>query len=284
MKGMQAVSARRVAYYPDKYVKEGFWSSWRDMAVGLVRSRELIWRLFLRDFNARYRQSLLGAAWAVAMPLVTVGMFVYLNNSGVLRVGDTGMPYPVFALIGITVYGLFSGGVTACSNSLTLAEAMVAKINFPKVGLVIAAFGQVLVDFLVRVGLLAVVLALFGVAPSGHAWLLPLVLAPFILLTLGLGMMLSLVSAIVRDVSNLVAIGTMFLLFLTPVMYPMDASSPLVIWNPVSHFIIGCRELIIRGHLTQPGGLALAASGSLLIFLVAWRLFYLAETKVTERI
>ena len=195
----------KTIYEPDKFIKMGFSESWKEMAINLFRSRELIWRLFLRDFNARYRQSLLGVAWALLNPIITVGIFVFLNRSGILNIGNTVVPYPVFALIGMSLYGIFSTGLSASSNSIVGAGSMVVKINFPKISLVIAALGQAIAEFIVRLVLIAILLVIYGVAPSWTSVLLPLVLLPLMLLTLGFGLILSLMAGIFRDVIYIVS-------------------------------------------------------------------------------
>ena len=80
-------------------------------------------------------------------PIITVGIFVFLNRAGILNIGETSVPYPIFALMGISIYGIFSTGLSVCSNSIIGAGSMVVKINFPKISLVIASMGQSLVDF-----------------------------------------------------------------------------------------------------------------------------------------
>ena len=148
----------KTVYEPDKFIKMGFSESWKEMAISLFRSRELIWRLFLRDFSAKYRQSLLGILWALLNPIITVGIFVFLNRAGILNIGETSVPYPIFALTGLSIYGIFSTGLSVCSNSIIGAGSMVVKINFPKISLVIASMGQSLVDFLVRLLLITLLL------------------------------------------------------------------------------------------------------------------------------
>ena len=272
-------------YFPDRRIRIGFLVSWKEMFFEVFQSRELIWRLFLRDFSAKYRQSFLGVAWVVIMPFITIGVFVYLNRSGILNIRETGTPYVVFALIGITIYNLFSNGLTTCTNSIVSAGRMVTKINFPKISLVMAAFGQALVELAVRLVLLAIVFILYGVTPSWIGLVLfPFSMVPLMLLTLGLGMVLGLATAVIRDVANVVSVGTMFLMFLTPVVYPIPAESMLSVWNPLSHFVVGGREVLLQGSVSNIEGLALASGFSLLVFFVAWRLFYLAETKIAERI
>ncbi|NIT28918.1 MAG: ABC transporter permease [Candidatus Aminicenantes bacterium] len=271
-------------YYPDKAVALGFTVSWKEMVLNLLKSRELIWRFFIREFQVKYRQSFLGISWAIIMPLLTVGFLVLLRKSRVFNMPDSGMPYFVFALIGISVFGLFSSGLTGCANSLVSSGQMVSKINFPKISLVVAAFGQAVVDLLVRFGFLLIVLIIFGIFPSWKIIFLPLIILPLGILTLGLGLVFSILTGIFRDVSNVLSIGTLFLLFLSPVLYPVPLDSWMSVWNPLSHFIVSSRELIINGHISNLNGLLFSSLLSFGVFLVAWRIFYLMESKVAEKL
>lgn len=257
------------------------------MALSLFRSRELIWRLFLRDFSARYRQSLLGVLWAILNPVITVGIFVFLNRSGILNIGQTSVPYPVFALIGIAVYGIFSTGLSLCSNSIVGAGSMVVKINFPKASLVIASMGQAIVEFIVRLALIIILMIIYGVVPMWTSVLFPFALFPIILLTLGVGFFLSLLAGVLRDVVQFVSFLTTLLLFLVPVLYPppqIGMLSTLNKLNPLSHLIIGCRDIMISGDLSNPIGFILSSIFSVVIFLISWMIFYISEPRIAERV
>ena len=275
---------KQIVYYPNMNVRAGLAESFIKMASELVRSRELILRLFLRDFRAKYKQSFLGVSWAVIMPFITIAVFVYLKSTGIVTFRVTEMPYIVFALIGISTYGIFSGGLLACSTSIVSVGKMVKKINFPKISLVFAAFGQVFVDFMVRLILIVLACLLLDVTPSWKSVFFPLVLLPLILLTLGLGLLLSILTAIARDTQNILSIFTMFIMFLTPVVYPISDSNPLRIWNPLSHFVVSARELIVMGTVSNVRGLLFASAFALFVFAVSWRVFYIAEIRIAERI
>lgn len=276
-----------VVYSSDRLIQIGFLRLWREMFLSLFLSRELIWRLFLRDFSAKYRQTLLGVLWAVLNPIIVVGIFLFLNKSGILNIEETTVPYPVYALIGISIYSLFSTGLSVTANSIIGAGPMVVKVNFPKISLVISSFGQALAEFAVRIVLLAAVFVIFGVAPKWTMVLLPLAIVPIILFTLGIGFFLSLLTGIFRDTPNITALFTTLLLFLTPILYPSPKTGIFVIlnaWNPLSHLIIGCRDLILLGGISNVFGFLWSSVFTIILFLAAWRVFYLAETRIAERI
>lgn len=278
---------KNTLYCPDRFLKMGFFWVWRDMFQNFLKSRGLIWRLFLRDFSARYRQSLFGILWAVLNPVITVGIFVYLNKTGVFHLGSTDVPYPVFAIVGLTVWTLFSTGLSACSNSIVSAGAMVTKINFPKSSLVISSTGQAVVEFMVRIVLAVIVFFIYKVTPAWTAVFLPLAAVPVFLITLGMGFFLSLLTGVFRDTANIVTLLTTFLLFLVPVLYPAPESGLFVAvnkWNPLSHLIIACRDIVFLGEFSNPAGFWGSTLFSLLIFVFFWRLFHIVEHKIAERI
>jgi len=262
-------------------------SVWREMLSELIRSRELTWRLFMRDFSARYRQSVLGVLWALILPLMGVGTFVFLNRSGLLNVGDTNVPYPVYALLGLTVWQVFTGGLTVCSNAIVAGGSMVVKINFPKETLVIAAMGQVIFEVLVRLVLLAIVMVIFRVTPKWTVVFFPFTLLPLIVLTLGLGFFLSLLAGLLRDVANVITLATTFLMFLTPVVYPVPETGPFVALmavNPLAWLVTASRDMVFTGYLTDPVGFAWASALAVFFFLFAWRVFHLVEPRMAERV
>ena len=265
----------------------GFGAVWKEMVTELIWNRELIWRLFLRDFRVKYKQSLLGFAWVILNPLIAVGVFVFLRQTGVFHSGSTGVPYVAYAIMGLTIWQVFSVGLTTCSNSIVSAGAMVGKINFPKKCLVIASMGQAIVELVVRLVLTGVVFLLVGVTPSWKIIFLPFALLPVILFTLGIGFFVALLAGLFRDTANIVTLLTTFLLFLLPVLYPTPASGLYHMFNrfnPLSHFITGPRDMVLYGSFTSPEGFWWSCVISVLLFLLSWRVFHLVETKLPERI
>lgn len=281
------MKADTVVYTPNRIASLGFWGGWKEMLTSLFRSRELIWRLFLRDFSAKYRQSVLGVAWAVLNPILIVSVFIFLNRSGILSISDTKVPYPIFSLIGISLYNVFSTGLAAASGSIVGAGTMVVKINFPKISLVISSIGQALLELAIRLILVLIVFAVYRIAPPWGALLFPLSLIPLLLMTLGFGILLSLLTGVFRDTVHVVSLVTTFLLFVTPVLYPPPTTGLFVnlnTWNPVSHLVVGCRDILITGRLSNGTGFMWASVFSVILFLFCWRVFYIAETRIAERI
>ncbi|MDP1808316.1 MAG: ABC transporter permease [Actinomycetota bacterium] len=278
---------KTTVYESDRALKISIVVQFQEMIGDLGSSRELIWRLFLREFTSRYKQSFLGLIWVIINPLATVGVFVYLSSAGILKIGDTGVPYVVYAVVGLTIWNLFASCVSACSGSVASAGAMIGKINFPKVSLVIAAALQSIVEFLVRLSLTLAVFILFGVVPSWKIIFLPLVLVPLFLMALGLGLFLALATVLIRDVSYVVSLATNFMMFLIPILYPplkTGIIAKITTWNPFAQLIMAPRDLVLYGTFSNTTGWLWSTLLAVASFLFFWRVFHMAETKIAERI
>src|SRR5674476_1473978 len=190
-------------YEPDNSLKKGYRSLFSEIFSELNKSRWLIFQLFKKDFVALYKQSFIGVLWAIVLPLVAVGTFIVLSGAGVFNVGALSVPYPIYAILGTALWGLFSTGLVASSNSIVAAGPMITTINFSKKSLVIASMGQALLAFFIQLCLVLALLVYYQVTPSPAILLIPLLIVPVVLFTLGLGFVLSLVNGIVRDVANL---------------------------------------------------------------------------------
>jgi lipopolysaccharide transport system permease protein len=279
-------NTQEVVYTPDAHLGFG-WHVWQEMAREFIQGRELMWRLFLRDLSARYRQSVFGYVWAVLPAIVATITFTYLKGSGTLPIGETNIPYPAYVLLGMSVWQLFATGLTRTTQSLVQARDIITKINFARETLVIAAFGESIFNFLIRIVLIGAVFAWYRVVPAWTIIFVPFVLIPLALMTVGFGFILSLANAVFRDIGNSLTLVMTFAMFLTPVVYPPPTQWPKILinyLNPVSPFIIATRDLITKGTLSQPNGLLWVSVFSLLVFLVAWRIFHLAMSRIAERV
>jgi len=274
-------------YEPDNSLKKGYLFIFSEIFSEVKKNRWLIYQLFKRDFLTIYKQSFIGILWAFIIPLVSVGTFIVLNRSGVFTVGDINVSYPIYAMLGIAFWQLFSTGLVASSNSLVKAGSMIAKINFSKKALVIASTGQSIVSFLIQFVLVAILFVFYGVAPSIAILLVPIVMVPIMLLTLGLGFILSLLNGVVRDVGNLLSILMTFLMFLTPVLYARPTTgilAQITTYNPLYYLVSVPRELILMGTISEWKGFLISSIISVIIFMVCLVAFHLTETRVAERI
>ena len=259
------------------------WRVWATIFEDLLSSHELIWRLVVRDISARYRQSILGYAWAMLPTIATVTIFAFLTSSRTIPVGETPMPYVAYALWSIGVWQLFASCLVNCTNSLVNAGSLVSKVKFPKEALVIAALGQPLIDFLIRLVPVALVFTWYGIALNWQAVFIPFILVPAILLALGLGFLLSIANLVLRDIGNALGVILTFGIFLAPVLYPPTTTWPsnlINLLNPFNPILISSQDLIVYGTLSMPEGFLFSCLFSVLVLLIGWRLFRIAMPRV----
>jgi len=274
-------------YEPNHMMRSGI-RIWPEMFHELFEFRGLIWRLILRDITARYKQSVLGILWAFLAPLTMMLVFVWVKDKNILPIKNTLMPYAAFVFSGQMIWTLFSQGIISSVNSLSSAGNLLTKINFPREVLILSVVGQTIFDFLIRIPLLFIIFAWVGFVPKLSIIFIPFILLPLLFLILGLGLIVALLNAVVRDVASALGIVMNLALFATPVIYPPPASWPFSFLvntvNPVSSFITASRDLITSNTLTDPLNYFVSSILSLLIFFIGWRLFHLAEPKIAERV
>lgn len=275
-----------VVYEPNNYLKAGLIHLYGQMFSDLLKSRELGYRLFLRDFSARYRQSLLGVLWVIVIPLFTVAIFVAINRAGVLRTRDTGVPYPVFALFGITVWSLFTGLTSSISGVVGSSGGLITKINFPRIALLYSPVLISFVDFIVRFFLLCIIMVAGRVLPNAGALLFPLALLPLIVLSIGAGMVLSIVGALFKDIANFITMFLTIAMLITPVVYILPPDSFLMrlnFYNPLFYLIDVPRTLLFSGTWSHPAGFSLSSAISVAAFFLGWRFYQLAMGRIVEK-
>jgi len=274
-------------YEPDNSLKKGYLSIFREIYDEFIKNKWLTYQLFKRDFFALYKQSFIGVLWAFIIPLVSVGTFIILNRSGIFSIGDINVPYPIYAILGMAFWQLFSTGLITSSNSLVKAGSMIAKINFSKKSLVIASAGQSIVSFLIQLTLVIILFIYYKIAPSTAILLIPLFMIPIMLLTFGLGFIFSLLNGIVRDIGNILSILMTFLMFLTPILYAKPSTGILARitnYNPLYYLTSVPRELVLTGAVLEWKGFLISSVISIFIFIICLIIFHLTETRVTERI
>jgi len=274
-------------YSSENIYKQGMVSIFRNMIANIFENKELIWQLFLRDFKARYKQSLLGWVWIFLMPFITMGTFLLLNISGVIKIGEIPVPYPIFGLLGFSLWQIFSNGWAVLTRSITGASVLVTHINFPKEVLIFSSIGQVIVDFLIRLILVLVVYLIYGLLPTVWILLLPLYLLPLILITLGLGFFTTILNVVIRDTIHFISVGMSFFLFLMPIMYTIPEKGILAQFNKFNPFfflINTPRSLIISGYTEFWLEFVISSLLAIIIFVFGWLIFYVVQPKLVERI
>ncbi len=237
--------------------------------------RELLYFLTWRDIKVRYKQTVLGAAWAIIQPFFMMVVFS-LFFGYLARVPSDGIPYPVFAYCALLPWQLFAHALTESSNSLVANERLITKVYFPRLIVPISAVLGGLLDFAIAFVILILMMAYYGVRPTWAIVTLPAFLLLAIVTALGVGLWLSALNVKYRDVRYTISFLIQFWLFATPVAY----SSSLVParWralyglNPMAGVVEGFRWALL-GKSEGPGAL-LAVSVAVVILILIGGLYY----------
>ena len=258
----------------------------KEMFTDLFASRELAWRLFVRDFSARYRQSFLGYIWAFLPPIVSTFTFVLLNRSGVLKTGETSLPYPAYVMIGTLLWQVFADSIQSPIRTVTAAKSMLAKINFPREAILLSGVLEVVVNFLIRLVLLAAIFIYFKIIPPVT---MPLALiAIFAILCLGfmIGIILTPIGLLYTDINHVLTMALSFLMLFTPVVYSPPSTGMLSIItkiNPVSPLIVTAREWLAVGNSSQLLPALCVFIATMILLFTGWILYRLAMPILVER-
>lgn len=248
----------------------------------LSQYKDLFYFLTWRDIKVRYKQTVVGVAWAVFQPLITMIIFsLFFGNFA--KIPSDNIPYPIFVYIGLLYWTLFSQSLTTASNSLVGNEQIIKKIYFPKILLPASAIFVSVIDFLVAAVLLIGMMLYYHFTPTvlGLLWLLVFMVVTYIA-SFGLGLLLAAVKVKFRDVQYVLPFFIQLLLFLTPVIYPTSLLSSQNQWfiflNPMSGIIENARQTLLNlGEVNwQSLGIALGVS---VIFLIVGLVYF----RKTER-
>jgi len=276
---------KETVYTPDSELLH-FGALLRSMGRDLLASRELAWRLLVRNISAQYRQSLLGYAWAFVPPIFTSLIWIFLQSQKVLGVGDTGMPYIVFVITGTVLWQTFVEALNSPLQMVNESKSMLSKINFPREALLLAGVGQVLFNFMIRALLLVAVMLWFQISPQ-LTWLLaPLGVAALILLGISLGLLLTPLGMLYQDVGRGLGFLTAAWFFLTPVIYPVPKASfaaTLIELNPVTPLLVTTRDWLITGSASLLPAFLWVLGISLLLLLLGWIQYRIAMPHLIAR-
>ena len=274
-----------VVYTPESKLKHPI-QLFREMGRDLLASRELAWRLMVRDISAQYRQSFLGILWAFVPAIVMALGFTYASNAQLINVGKTDLPYPAYVMFSTVLWQTFVEALNGPIQAVNHAKPILAKINFPREALTLGKLGEVFFNFGIKLVLVVALFILFRMPVSAAVVLAPLALVHLVLFGTAIGLFLSPLGALYQDVSRglTVFIGIWF--FLTPVVYPVPTEgtlSWLVRLNPVTPLLVTTRDLATTGVVTNPLGFWLASLVTFVALGLAWLVYRVTMPIIIER-
>ena len=244
--------------------------------------RELLYFLTWRDIKVRYKQTVLGIAWAVLQPFLLMVVFsVFFGR--LAKVPSDGFPYPLFTFCGLLPWQLFAHALTESSNSLVANERLITKVYFPRLVIPLSAVLTGLVDFIFAFLVLLGMMIHYGVMATSVLWTLPLFILLAVATALGVGLWLSALNVQYRDVRYTIPLITQCWLFLSPVAYPSSiVPEPwrlLYGVNPMAGVIEGFRWALLGK--ADPPGTMLAVSVMVTVLLLIGGLFYFRRMEKT---
>lgn len=252
----------------------------------LWQYRELIFILAWRDVKVRYKQTLLGAAWAVLQPALMMIVFTIFFGR-LAHVSSGGIDYSVFVYAGLLPWTFFATAITSAGNSVVGSERLITKVYFPRLAVPLASVGAALVDSLIACGLLFVLMLWHGIVPGVSLLLAPLFMALILLAAVGVGTLMAALNVAYRDFRYVIPFLTQFWMFATPTVYMQpdrDASGVLQLFltlNPMTSLIAAFRAAVL-GEPIAWGPVALTAGLSALLFLAGCLYFRRVEDSFAD--
>ena len=232
--------------------------------------RELLYFLAWRDVKVRYKQTLLGAAWAILQPLLTMIVFTLLFGQ-LAGIKSEGIPYPIFAYGGLLIWTFFSNSVTNSGNSLVGSSNLITKIYFPRMIIPAAAIGAGLVDFFLAFLIQIVLMVYYGVRVTWAITMLPVLVIMATLLALGVGMWLSALNVKYRDIRYAIPFLIQLWMFASPIIYPVSMLPAKWQWilalNPLTGIIQNVRIALFGNQPFQWKSLGISFVITVLVLL-----------------
>jgi lipopolysaccharide transport system permease protein len=250
---------------------------WVSLKLGeLWEYRELLYFLIWRDIKVRYKQTVLGASWAIIQPLFTMVVFsLFFGQLG--KMPSDGIPYPIFSFAALVPWTFFANGLGQSSNSLVGSSNLITKVYFPRLVVPLSAVLSGVVDFLIAFVVLLGMMLLFGIVPTLNVVWLPLFFLLALITSLGVGLWFSALNVEFRDVRYVITFVTQLWLFATPIAYPSsmlpEPWRTIYGLNPMAGVVEGFRWALL-GTNSAPGPIIAVSSVMALVILVTGAFYF----------
>lgn len=224
----------------------------REICSEIIAFRGLIWILFLRDLKAQFRESYFGYIWLFLPPLLTTGVWLFLNSQKVMVVAETNIPYPLFVIIGSVVWQTFVKLIQAPMAAFDQGRPVFMKLKVPPMAFIAAGTGRALFEFAIYAAVLIPVFIVFKTMPPWTVILLPLAVLSMVSMGTVIGLLLAPLGSLYADLKIAVPIVLGFLMYMAPVVYPPPQSGfagVVVAYNPMTPILMCIRDLLTTGTL-----------------------------------
>jgi lipopolysaccharide transport system permease protein len=249
--------------------------------------RELLYFFVWRDVKVRYKQTVIGVAWVILQPLMTMGVFTIFFGK-FAKLPSSGLPYPVFYFAALVPWAYFAQALSNCTNIVVANQHVITKVYFPRLILPLAAVCSGVVDLAIGFVVMIILTLSFGIHPPVTVVLLPGFMILAVLTALGVGLWTSALNALYRDVASIIPFVVQFWMLASPVAYPSSLVPARWRWlyglNPMAGVIDGFRWAL-TGHGSAPGPQMAVSAAVVLVVLVGGLLFFQrVEGTVADRV
>ena len=250
--------------------------------------RELVYFITWRNLKVRYKQTALGAAWAILQPFLTMVVFsIFFGN--LAKVPSDGVPYPIFSYTALLPWTLFAKALTDASHSLVQSSHMITKVYVPRLILPLASIRAGLVDFALAFLVLFAMMLYYGIYPTVVIWTLPLFVLLAMITALGVGFWLSAMNVLYRDIGYVLPFLTQFWMTLTPIAYPASLVPEkwrlIYALNPMTGVVEGFRWALLGSSASAPTGILAVSTGiSILILITGLYYFRRMERRFADMV
>jgi lipopolysaccharide transport system permease protein len=258
---------------------------WRTLDLKeLWAYRELLWVLTARDVKVRYKQTVLGFAWAIIQPVMLMIVFSIFFGR-LAEIPSDGYPYPIFVYAALLPWTFFANAISTSGNSLVGSAQLVSKVYFPRLIIPLASVGAGLVDFAISACVLLLLMIWYGVGWSVNLLLAPFLVAGVVFTALGVGTFLSALTVAYRDFRYVIPFMVQFWMFATPVVYPASLIPAdwrwLLYLNPMAGLIEGFRSAFL-GSPIDVAALLVSLTIAALLFFVGVAYFERVERRFAD--
>ncbi|HWQ49979.1 MAG TPA: ABC transporter permease [Methanosarcina sp.] len=246
----------------------------------LKEYRELLFFLALREIKIRYKQTMMGASWALLQPFFTMIIFTLIFGR-LAQIPSDGVPYPIFSYSGLLLWTYFSNALSQSSNSLVDNASLLSKVYMPRIFIPTAPCLSGLLDYVIAMSILAVMMVYYRFMPGISILLLPFIILLTFMLVSGIGYWLSSICVKYRDVKYIVPFFVQLLMFISPVIYPANIMGENLKWllylNPLTGLISAHRACLLGYTSVDFVGLGISAILTIVIFVSG--IVYLKRTE-----
>lgn len=274
-----------VIYQPESRVRHPM-QLVQEMWYDLLASRDLAWQLFQRNIQSQYRQSILGIIWIFIPPILTAIGLTFLRKTGVLNLGETPIPYPVYVAFSMTLWQTFTQTLNSTMGAARSAKSMLMKLNVPPEAFVVSQLAQILFNFLIQLIPIAFFFIWFKVGITWTIILAPVAFIHLLMLATGLGLILGPFSCLYGDIRRGIGFIIRGLLFATPVIYPQPTegiAAILVQLNPITPLLVTTRDLATTGEISSGVGFWIASAIAIILCFLGWMFYRLSLPFLVER-